>query len=230
MEYLQYFDDIESTKLAQYEQMQSVKKVFKSEEWQEYRNKAAEDLKKRKELNEALRMTCGKISDAINQLWGDPLIGFAREIHEDERIRDLDAQKIAEIQRTRKSKTKWPRILLLPLGPIVWLLTCFLSIKMVHEEMLAVNIGLAGLILSFAITFAGVKFYLLHEKLKGDDLIPIQELKKAVEAMSLVRETEQYQSIQELEGLRIILNEEIDKVSWPPVNWQYGRSSCLLTD
>lgn len=230
MDYLMYLEEIKSSELAQDEQLQLAKDIFKTNEWQMYRDEAAEDLERRRTLNKTLKETRNKVFEAIDLLWKDTLISFAREIHYDKRMRDLSEEKIAEIEKQRVAKKKKQLqngVLALVVPAFIALTGLGLAYLMKSITFLSAVFFGGGISIGFLAFGEGIRTILASRK-DDPNWIPIAYLQKVVETMSIVRKTKPYEAILELEEFCDTIADEIEKVSWPPVYWAYDNSSTIV--
>lgn len=208
MDLLKYVGSVD---LTQQGQLQEIKEVLKSDDWRENRNDAVKELAKRKEINDELKWLHSDARKTIQLLWQDPLISFARDIHYSEYLKDLmdDDKKLAAELRRCKIKEEL-------LKPMLFLVGMLLGVSgMFYVTWTQSVIG--GIAFLSGGLMMAVGMQLLANRNYDSRIHELERLRDAATAMALVRETEQYKAILELEDFKQMLEHEMELCSWPPI-------------
>lgn len=205
MDLLKYVGSVD---LTQQGQLQEIKEILKSDDWRENRNDAVKELAKRKEMNDELKWLHNDARKTIQLLWQDPLISFARDIHYNEYLKDLmDDKKLAAELRRLKNKAL--------LKPMLFLVGMLLGVSgMFYVTWTQSFIG--GIAFLSGSLMMAVGMQLLANRNYDSRIHELERLRDAAPAMALVRETEQYKAILELEDFKQMLEHEMELCSWPP--------------
>ena len=208
---MDFLECISSANLTQQKQLHEIKEIFESDVWRECLNDAIKELAKRKETNAALRQLYNDVCKAIRLLWQDPLISFARDIHYNEYLKDLmdDDKKLATELRRWKIK-KFLKLMLLPVGILLGVFGIMFSIVRA-QSVIGCIAFLSGCFMISA------KVQLLADENCNSQSYDLKRLRDAASAMALVKETEQYKAILELEDFAQKIEHEMELCSWPPI-------------